>query len=137
MVRRERTPAPAGRSTKAPPERRLPLKVFSSSITLSSDERTEVWDITKLVREAVQQFPVSAGIALVNTLHTTCTVFVNEFQSALVDDLKSLIERLVPSGAVTVTTTLATRTVNGATPTPTSGPPSSAAVSPLASTTAS
>jgi secondary thiamine-phosphate synthase enzyme len=72
------------------------MKVFTSSFTLSSEERTEVSDITKLVREAVQQFPVSAGIALINTMHTTCALFINEFQSALIDDLKGLIERLVP-----------------------------------------
>jgi secondary thiamine-phosphate synthase enzyme len=39
---------------------------------------------------------VSAGIALINTLHTTCAVFINEFQSALIDDLKGLVEKLVP-----------------------------------------
>ena len=50
------------------------MKVFSTSFTLSSDERTEVSDITKLVRDAIQQFPISAGIALVNTLHTTWPV---------------------------------------------------------------
>jgi secondary thiamine-phosphate synthase enzyme len=72
------------------------MKVFTSTFTLSSEERTEVSDITKLVREAVQQFPVSAGIALINTLHTTCALFINEFQSALIDDLKGLFERLVP-----------------------------------------
>ena len=72
------------------------MKVFSTSFTLSTDERTEVSDITKLVREAIQQFPISNGIALINTLHTTCALFINEFQSALIDDLKGLIERLVP-----------------------------------------
>src|SRR5438445_13066942 len=72
------------------------MKVFNTSFTLSSEEGTEVTDITKLVREAIQQFPVSAGIALINTLHTTCAVFINEFQSALIDDLKGLVERLVP-----------------------------------------
>jgi len=72
------------------------MKVFTSTFTLSSEERTEVSDITKLVREAVQQFPISAGIALINTMHTTCALFINEFQSALIDDLKGLIERLVP-----------------------------------------
>ena len=75
------------------------MKVFNASFTLSSEERTEVSDITKLVRDAVQQFPVSTGIALVNTLHTTCALFVNEFQSALMDDLKRLIEGLVPERA--------------------------------------
>ena len=72
------------------------MKVFNTSLTLSSDELTEVADITKLVRDAIQQFSISAGIALVNSLHTTCALFINEFQSALMDDLKRLIERLVP-----------------------------------------
>ena len=70
------------------------MKVFNTSFTLSSEEATEVTDITKLVREAIQQFPVSAGIALINTLHTTCAVFINEFQSALIDDLKGLVALL-------------------------------------------
>lgn len=72
------------------------MKVFNASFTLSSEERTEVSDVTKLVRDAVQQSPVTAGIALINTLHTTCALFINEYQSALIDDLKGLIERLVP-----------------------------------------
>jgi secondary thiamine-phosphate synthase enzyme len=72
------------------------MKVFSTSFSLTSDERTEVSDITKLIRESIQQFPISNGIALINTLHTTCALFINEFQSALIDDLKGLIERLVP-----------------------------------------
>jgi len=72
------------------------MKVFNASFTLSSEERTEVSDITKLVRDAVQRSPVTAGIALINTLHTTCALFINEYQSALIDDLKGLIERLVP-----------------------------------------
>ena len=72
------------------------MKVFNTSFTLNSEEGTEVTYITKLVREAIQQSPVSAGIALINTLHTTCAVFINEFQSALIDDLKGLVEKLVP-----------------------------------------
>jgi secondary thiamine-phosphate synthase enzyme len=75
------------------------MKVFNTSFTLQSEQCTEVSDITKIVREAIQQFPVSAGIALINTLHTTCALFINEFQSALIDDLKGLVERLVPERA--------------------------------------
>ena len=63
------------------------MKVYNTSFTLSTDERTEISDITKLVRDAVQQFAVTTGIALVNTLHTTCALFVNEFQAALIDKL--------------------------------------------------
>lgn len=72
------------------------MKVFNASFTLTSEEGTEVSDITKLIRDIVQNAPITAGIALINTLHTTCALFVNEFQAALVDDIKGLMERLVP-----------------------------------------
>jgi secondary thiamine-phosphate synthase enzyme len=72
------------------------MKVFSSSFSLESEERTEVSDVTKQVRDAMQQFPVTNGIALINTIHTTCALFVNEYQAALIDDLKGLLDRLVP-----------------------------------------
>jgi secondary thiamine-phosphate synthase enzyme len=72
------------------------MKVFNTSFTLHTEECTEVTDVTKIVREAIQQSPISAGIALINTMHTTCALFINEFQSALIDDLKGLVERLVP-----------------------------------------
>ena len=72
------------------------MKVFNTTLTLSTEERTEVLEITKMVREAAQQFPVTTGIALVNTLHTTCALFVNEFQGSLIEDIKALAERLVP-----------------------------------------
>lgn len=72
------------------------MKVFNTSFTVQSEGGTEVSDITKIVREAIQEFPVSTGIALINTMHTTCALFVNEFQSALIDDLKGLAEKLVP-----------------------------------------
>jgi secondary thiamine-phosphate synthase enzyme len=48
------------------------------------------------VRCAIQPLPLTGGIALVNTLHTTCAVFVNEYQGALMADLLGMIDRLVP-----------------------------------------
>ena len=75
------------------------MKVFNTSFTLQSEGCTEITDITKIVREAIQQSPISAGIALINTMHTTCALFINEFQSALIDDLRRLVERLVPERA--------------------------------------
>ena len=70
------------------------MRVFNASITVDTEEGTEVADITKPVRDVIQDLPVTTGIALVNTLHTTCALFVNEFQGALVDDLKALVTRL-------------------------------------------
>jgi secondary thiamine-phosphate synthase enzyme len=75
------------------------MKVFTTSFTLQSEERTEVSDITKHVRDVIAQFPVTTGIVLINTFHTTCALFINEFQAALIEDLKKLMERLVPERA--------------------------------------
>jgi secondary thiamine-phosphate synthase enzyme len=72
------------------------MKVFNTSFTVSTEAHTEVSDITKLVRDALQESSITTGIALVNTMHTTCALFVNEYQHSLMEDLVALGERLVP-----------------------------------------
>src|SRR5262245_53433438 len=72
------------------------MKVLNGSLTIASEGRTEFLDITKPVAEVVRSLEVAGGIALINTLHTTCALFINEFQGALMDDFRSLIDRLVP-----------------------------------------
>jgi secondary thiamine-phosphate synthase enzyme len=86
----------AGEFNERPGERASRMKVFNTSFTLPTADRTEIADITKLVREALQRSAVTTGIALVNTMHTTCAIFVNEYQHSLMDDLLALGERLVP-----------------------------------------
>src|SRR5215813_10310285 len=60
-----------------------------------SEKRTEVLDITKQIRDIMLSADIKEGILLVNALHTTCALFVNEFQGALVEDLKAMVERHV------------------------------------------
>ena len=76
------------------------LKVVRKTLTMLSEHRTQILDITKQVRDILLSADVKEGILLVNSLHTTCALFVNEFQGALVEDLKSLAERLVPEDGV-------------------------------------
>ena len=71
------------------------MKVVRETLTVSSEERTEFLDITKQIRDAVQKHPINDGIVLVNSLHTTVALFVNEFQGALVEDLKNMVSNLV------------------------------------------
>jgi len=71
------------------------LKVVRRTLTLLSESRTEILDITKQVRDIVLSANVKEGMLLVNSLHTTCALFVNEFQGALVEDLTNLLNRLV------------------------------------------
>jgi secondary thiamine-phosphate synthase enzyme len=71
------------------------LKVVRKTLTLLSESRTEILDFTKQVRDIVLNANVKEGMLLINSLHTTCALFVNEFQGALVEDLTNLLNRLV------------------------------------------
>lgn len=72
------------------------LKVVRKTFTMLSERRNEIVDITKQIRDIVLTADVKEGILLVNSLHTTCALFVNEFQGALVEDLRAMMDRLVP-----------------------------------------
>src|ERR1700674_1191497 len=74
------------------------LKVARKTFTMLSEHRTQILDITKTIRDVMLSADIKEGILLVNSLHTTCALFVNEFQGALVEDLKSMMDRLVAAG---------------------------------------
>ena len=71
------------------------MKVSRQTLELASEERMEFLDITKQIRDVVQKHPISDGIVLVNSLHTTVALFVNEYQGALIEDLKKMVSSLV------------------------------------------
>ncbi len=61
-------------------------------------KRVEIRDLTAQVHELVAASGVGAGLVTVSTMHTTTAVIVNEPQSALLDDVEQLLERLAPRG---------------------------------------
>lgn len=71
------------------------LQMYLETLIYKTRERLELINITKDVNEIVKKHGFRAGFVLVQSLHTTTAVFINEFQQALVDDMKSFLERLV------------------------------------------
>ncbi len=71
------------------------VRLVRQRITLSSEQHVQVMDVTKQIRDIMLGADVKEGLLLVNSLHTTCAVFVNEFQGALIEDLKTMLRRLV------------------------------------------
>jgi secondary thiamine-phosphate synthase enzyme len=67
-------------------------------LEIQTSKRLEIHDLTATVQEIVRNTGVVSGLVTVSTLHTTTAVFVNEPQSALLDDVAQLLERLVPRG---------------------------------------
>jgi secondary thiamine-phosphate synthase enzyme len=71
------------------------LQLYLETIFYKTRERLELINITRDLNEIVRRHGLKAGFVIVQSLHTTTAVFINEFQQALVDDMKSFLERLV------------------------------------------
>jgi len=71
------------------------LQIYLETLCYKTRERLELINITKDLNEVVRKNGLKAGFVLVQSLHTTTAVFINEFQQALLDDIKSFLERLV------------------------------------------
>ena len=71
-----------------------PLKMFSRTLKVVTDSRVELYNVTDRVRDLVKSSGVKAGFLIISTLHTTTALFMNEFQAALMADVKQFLERL-------------------------------------------
>jgi secondary thiamine-phosphate synthase enzyme len=72
------------------------MKVFRETIEIRTEENQQFLDVTKQIRDVVGRSGVHNGMLLINSLHTTVAVFVNEFQGALLDDLGVVLQKLIP-----------------------------------------
>lgn len=68
-------------------------------IEIESHKSVDVIDITDQVDRALRESGVDVGILLVYSLHTTTGLVINEADSALINDILGLLQRVVPQGA--------------------------------------
>ncbi len=71
------------------------VQLALDSILYRTRERLELINITRDLNDLVRRHGMKAGLVIVQTLHTTTSVFINEFQQALLDDMKTFLERIV------------------------------------------
>ena len=69
--------------------------VYSDLMSLHTDERVQLVDITPRLAARVRRSEVCDGIALVTSMHTTLALFVNENQEALLEDIREFLDVLV------------------------------------------
>ncbi len=75
------------------------LVVHAETILIETGQRIEVVDLTDRVMALVRGRGVSEGLLSLFPLHTTCAVFINEAQAALVADMKRFLEQAVARDA--------------------------------------
>ena len=66
-------------------------------LTVRTSTRLELINLTEQVQDAVKAAQVGEGMVLVSSLHTTLALMVNEWQEALLDDIKTMLGTVIPS----------------------------------------
>lgn len=75
------------------------LTIYSETFVVQTNERIEVADLTDRIMALVRRFRVREGLVSLWSLHTTCAIFINEFQVALLSDIKRFLEQMVARDA--------------------------------------
>jgi secondary thiamine-phosphate synthase enzyme len=75
------------------------LTIHGEMIVVQTDQRIELIDLTNRVMEFVRAFNIREGLVSLWSMHTTCTLFINEFQTALLTDIKRFLEQMVARDA--------------------------------------
>ena len=69
--------------------------VHADLMSLHTDERLQLVDITPRLEARIRATEVTDGIALVSSMHTTLALFINECQEALLHDIRTFLTDLV------------------------------------------
>src|SRR5579884_3212563 len=69
---------------------------FTEHITITTKNRYEILDITDRVEEVRKRANLYDGMILVSTMHITASLFVNDHESGLWQDIMTWLEELAP-----------------------------------------
>lgn len=72
------------------------MKSIRKYLYFNTDERVELINITNKVREVLKESGIKEGLCLVNAMHITASVFINDDESGLHQDYKEWLEELAP-----------------------------------------
>ncbi|MDD4269032.1 MAG: YjbQ family protein [Pirellulaceae bacterium] len=72
------------------------MKSYRETLTFNIPKRMDFVNITPEVVAAVEQSGVSEGLVLVNAMHITASVFINDDEPGLHEDYKRWLEQLAP-----------------------------------------
>jgi secondary thiamine-phosphate synthase enzyme len=75
------------------------MKSLTRYLTFNLPARMDFVNITKEVEDCVRQSGVKEGMVLVNAMHITASVFINDDEPGLHADYKKWLEQLAPFDA--------------------------------------
>ena len=72
------------------------MKSLTEHLWFETKERVEFVNITSTVEELVRKSGVKEGMVLVNAMHITASVFINDDERGLHNDFKRFLDQLAP-----------------------------------------
>ena len=72
------------------------MKSFRKELTFRTQTRRAYINITSQVESALQESGIKEGLCLVNAMHITASVFINDNESGLHRDFERWLEKLAP-----------------------------------------
>ena len=72
------------------------MKSFRKELFFNIPERVGFVNITSQVTEALKESGIKEGLCLVNAMHITASVFINDDESGLHQDFRRWLEELAP-----------------------------------------
>jgi secondary thiamine-phosphate synthase enzyme len=85
--------APLERATR--PLNEGGYKVFNRVIEWITSDRLQLVNITDRINDIVRKSGIREGLVHLQSLHTTTAVFLNEWQDALLADVRTFLEQMV------------------------------------------
>lgn len=72
------------------------MKAHTKYLTFNTPRRRDYINITPEVTQAVAESGVAEGFALVSAMHITASVYVNDDEQGLIQDIDEWLEKLAP-----------------------------------------
>ena len=72
------------------------MKSYRKELWFNTKSKVEFINITSLVEEALAESQIREGLCLVNAMHITASVFINDAETGLHQDFKDWLETNIP-----------------------------------------
>jgi secondary thiamine-phosphate synthase enzyme len=73
------------------------MKAVTEYLWFNTSKKIEFINITEKIQEIVEKSKIKEGICLVNAMHITASVFINDEEEGLKQDFKEWLEKLAPT----------------------------------------
>jgi len=73
------------------------MKSLTKHLWFNTKNRIEFVNITDKVEEIVKESGIKEGIVLVNAMHITASVYINDAESGLINDFQKWLKKLAPT----------------------------------------